>query len=161
MSSWLLTLAITAMMLIMLKQDLQDYKISNLLLLITLVLSLLWRGHLASPLWASSTATGALLFAICLPFWRWRKLGAGDVKLMFVIGFLLGWQGLPAMLVCLLALSMILSVCLKLTKHRLMFHTGALASWLQTINRQGFIPYAVVLIPATLLPWWWLVVAAT
>lgn len=157
MLSWLLPLAITGMLLSMLKQDLQDYKISNRLLLITLVLGLLWRGHLASPLWLSSTATGVLLLAISLPFWLWQKLGAGDVKLMFVIGLLLGWQGLPAMLLCLLALTLLLTACLSAAKRQLLFRSGVLANWLNNINRQGFLPYGVILIPATLFPWWWLV----
>lgn len=81
--------------------DFSRRKVPNLILLFALILQLPWlllcgqSGQLECAVyefdWISSAAGFLLGFAF-LPFWLKRIMGAGDVKFIAVLGFVLGWK---------------------------------------------------------------------
>jgi len=81
--------------------DVRSHRIPNWLTVSGLVFGLVysacvpfWRGH--GFLWALGGA--AIGFAVLFPMWLLRMMGAGDVKLMAMVGSLLGVQALlPAL----------------------------------------------------------------
>ena len=77
-------------------------RIPNWLILIGLFFGLIWHGIAPSGSWAfdrvhpgavgvlGSVAAGALMFAGFLPLWLLRMMGAGDVKLLALVGAIFG-----------------------------------------------------------------------
>lgn len=74
-------------------QDLLSRKVSNRILLVGLSLILIHLVYTVS--WAqffSGLASGLMVFGIGFVFWRFKVLGAGDVKLMSIIALTFSWQ---------------------------------------------------------------------
>lgn len=133
--------------------DVRALKIRNfsvaVLILLFLLHSIMMRFHgLPGDLMA-----GILLFIIGLGLWLARGMGAGDVKLMFVIGLFTGYFALPVFGILLLLTSILLYILITICA-RFEFATGV-GGRLARMKQDGKVPYAVPLtlaaIPSMLL----------
>ncbi|MGI9352425.1 MAG: prepilin peptidase [Rhizobiaceae bacterium] len=94
--------------------DFREFKIRNnsILLLIILYLLLTATNGFANIL--SEISAGLLLGVMGIVFWLLRMMGAGDAKLYFPIGLLVGWNNLGPFVLLLILFSLILYLVLKL-----------------------------------------------
>ncbi|MER9057705.1 prepilin peptidase [Mesorhizobium sp. M0904] len=125
--------------------DFTTQKISNrdvLLLLCLGVGSLQFVSILTGSWWdmGLSALAGLLLFVALFPFWAIRKVGAGDVKLMAVISFLIGGSGLLVFSVLLLVFALATALVVK---NPLMLPEGAFRLYVQHLDRKGVVPFGV------------------
>ncbi|MER8389220.1 prepilin peptidase [Mesorhizobium sp. M1428] len=125
--------------------DFTTQKISNrdVLLLLCLGLgSLQFMSILTGSWWdmGLSALAGLLLFVALLPFWAMRKVGAGDVKLMAVVSFLIGGSGLLAFSVLLLVFALATALVVK---NPLMLPEGAFRLYAEHLDRKGVVPFGV------------------
>src|SRR5258708_698838 len=98
--------------------DFTTQKISNrdVLLLLCLGAGSLQLLSVESGSWWDMGLTalaGLLLFIALFPFWALRKVGAGDVKLMAVVPFLIGGNGLLVFAVLLLVFALATALIVK------------------------------------------------
>src|SRR5690625_850361 len=79
--------------------DLYARRVPNSVLLGTLAVAVAWQGPVLLG-WTAATQLGliegsltlVLALVVMLPFYALGWMGAGDIKLMAVLGFLLGWK---------------------------------------------------------------------
>lgn len=136
-------------------RDFQTLKVSNrsnLLLLLTYVVWLVSRQFEA---FETDLLVGALFSAIALLMWLAKALGAGDVKLYFVLGLLLGIETAVLYVVLLLIVSFVVLLVVKLAKFEFeaqedVSFRGRLARFQQT----GKLPYAVLMVFSAVAPLW-------
>lgn len=115
----------------------------NVLLLLCLGLGSLQLVAVESGSWwdmGLSALGGLLLFLALFPFWIFRKIGAGDVKLMAATPFLIGGNGLVAFTLFLLVFAVAMAV---LVKNPLMLPAGAFRLYVQHMDRNGVVPFGV------------------
>jgi len=78
--------------------DLRARRVPNWLVLTGLVLAVALMGlgpvRALAPDWRDALLGGAIGFAVFLPLYALRWMGAGDVKFFAVAGLLCGWHGL-------------------------------------------------------------------
>ncbi|MER9439133.1 prepilin peptidase [Mesorhizobium sp. M0618] len=125
--------------------DFKTQKISNrdVLLLLCLGAGGLLLLSLQSGSWwdmGLSAFAGLLLFAALFPFWALRKIGAGDVKLMAVMPFLIGGSGLVLFSMLLLVFALI---TVMVVKTPFMLPEGAFRLYIQHMDRKGVVPFGV------------------
>ncbi|RWO88228.1 prepilin peptidase [Mesorhizobium sp.] len=125
--------------------DFTTQKISNrdVLLLLCLGAGGLLLLSLQSGSWwdmGVSALAGLVLFIALLPFWVLRKIGAGDVKLMAVVPFLIGGRDLAMFSVLLLVLALATAV---IVKRPFMLPAGAFRLIVQHLDRKGVVPFGV------------------
>ena len=94
-----------------------------------------------------SALGGLLLFVALFPFWVLRKVGAGDVKLMATIPFLIGGDGLVIFTLFLLVFAVIVVV---LVKNPFMLPAGAFRLYVQHMDRKGVVPFGVPIAAAAI-----------
>ncbi|TPN89352.1 prepilin peptidase [Mesorhizobium sp. CU2] len=94
-----------------------------------------------------STLAGLLLFVVLFPFWALRKLGAGDVKLMAVMPFLIGGSGLALFSILLLVLALATAMVMKFP---FMLPEGAFRVYIQHLDRKGVVPFGVPIAAAAI-----------
>ncbi|TGQ38335.1 prepilin peptidase [Mesorhizobium sp. M00.F.Ca.ET.216.01.1.1] len=126
-------------------RDFTTQKISNqnVLLLVCLGLGSLQLLSVQSGSWwdmGLSALAGLLLFVALFPFWALRKVGAGDVKLMAVVPFLVGGNGLAVFSVLLLVFALATAMVVK---NPLMLPAGAFRLYVQHLDRKGVVPFGV------------------
>ncbi|UCI18860.1 prepilin peptidase [Mesorhizobium sp. B2-1-8] len=83
---------------------------------------------------------GLLLFVALFPFWALGKIGAGDVKLMAVVPFLIGGHDLILFSVLLLVFALGTAVVVKIP---FMLPQGAFRLYVQYLDRKGVVPFGV------------------
>ncbi|WP_192177310.1 prepilin peptidase [Mesorhizobium amorphae] len=125
--------------------DFTTQKISNsnvLLLLCLGVGSLLLLAVQSGSWWdmGLSALAGLLLFVVFFPFWTLRKVGAGDVKLMAVIPFLVGGTGLVVFSLLLMVFAVAMAVVVK---NPFLLPAGAFRVYVQHMDRKGVVPFGV------------------
>ncbi|TPN46743.1 prepilin peptidase [Mesorhizobium sp. B1-1-7] len=125
--------------------DFSTQKIANrdVLLLLCLGAGSLLLLSLRSWSWwdmGLSAMAGLLLFVALFPFWALRKIGAGDVKLMAVVPFLIGGTDLILFSVLLLAFALVTAVVVKTP---FMLPQGAFRLYVQHLDRKGVVPFGV------------------
>lgn len=125
--------------------DFTTQKIANrdVLLLICLGLGSLQLTAVVAGSWwdmGLSALAGFLLFAVLFPFWALRKLGAGDVKLMAVMPFLIGGSGLAVFSILLLVLALATAIVMRFP---FMLPEGAFRVYIQHLDRKGVVPFGV------------------
>ncbi len=81
-----------------------------------------------------------VLFVVLFPFWVLRKVGAGDVKLMAVIPFLIGGTGLVVFSLLLLVFAVAMAVVVK---NPFLLPAGAFRLYVQHLDRKGVVPFGV------------------
>ncbi|CAN7360232.1 prepilin peptidase [Mesorhizobium amorphae] len=116
---------------------------SNVLLLLCLGLGSLLLLAVPSGSWwdmGLSALAGLLLFVVLFPFWVMRKVGAGDVKLMAVMPFLVGGTGLVVFSALLLVFAL---VSVLLVKNPFVLPAGAFRLYVQHMDQKGVIPFGV------------------
>ena len=126
-------------------RDFTTQKISNraVLLLLCLGLGSLQLVSVQSGSWfqmALSALSGLLLLIVLFPFWVLRKVGAGDVKLMTVMPFLIGQDGLVIFTVFLLVFAVLTTL---LVKNPFILPAGAFRLYVQHMDRKGIVPFGV------------------
>ncbi|WP_296740508.1 prepilin peptidase [Mesorhizobium sp.] len=94
-----------------------------------------------------SALGGVLLFVALFPFWVLRKVGAGDVKLMAAIPFLIGGDGLVVFTVFLLVFAV---AVVALIKNPFMLPAGAFRLYVQHMDRKGVVPFGVPIAAAAI-----------
>lgn len=122
--------------------DFTRFKITN-----ATILSLLAIGCAAKFVIGSSTIlpdliTAGLLFALTFVFWLARALGAGDVKLLTVSGFIIGSGNILEFAVYILAFSFLLLVAAAFSGF-LLFLPTVVNQQLVAIIQKGKVPYGV------------------
>ncbi|RVD15710.1 prepilin peptidase [Mesorhizobium sp. M4B.F.Ca.ET.017.02.2.1] len=125
--------------------DFTTQKISNrdVLLLLCLGLGALQLVSVRAGSWwdmGLGAFGGVLLFVALFPFWALRKVGAGDVKLMAVMPFLIGGDGLVVFIVLLLFFAIATAV---LVKNPFMLPSGAFRLYVEHMDRKGVVPFGV------------------
>ena len=125
--------------------DFTTQKISNrdVLLLLCLGAGGLLLLSLQSGSWwdmGLSARAGLLLFVALFPFWALRKVGAGDVKLMAVMPFLIGGSGLVLLSMLLLVFALITVVVMKTP---FLLPEGAFRLYIKHMDRKGVVPFGV------------------
>jgi prepilin peptidase CpaA len=132
--------------------DFTTQRISNrdVLLLLCLGLGALQLFAVQAGSWwdmGLSALGGLLLFVALFPFWVLRKVGAGDVKLMATIPFLIGGDGLVIFTLFLLVFAVIVVV---LVKNPFMLPAGAFRLYVQHMDRKGVVPFGVPIAAAAI-----------
>lgn len=143
--------------------DFRIRRVSNRTLLAALVLQGIWLMYLGvghgyevfmlpvATGWGQAVAGFILCLVLFYPLWRFRALGAGDVKFIAVLGFLLGPAGLfPVLLLGTVAcgfhaLGMVL----------LMGWTQARNVWRASSATRRGVPYAAYLALAAIVWMFW------
>ena len=133
--------------------DIRALKIRNFSVAVLLLLYLIHTIIMRFNGLPGDLMAGVLLFCIGLVMWLARGMGAGDVKLMFVIGLFTGYFALPVFGILLVLVSVIMYlviwICAKADAKSGV--TGRLAK----MKHEGKVPYAVPLaiaaLPAMLL----------
>ncbi|ESY09818.1 A24 family peptidase [Mesorhizobium sp. M0615] len=125
--------------------DFTTQKISNrdvVLLLCIGLGSLQFLSILLGSWWdmGLSALAGLVLFLALFPFWALRKVGAGDVKLMAVIPFVIG--GTDLVVFSLLLLVFALGTAL-IVKNPFMLPAGAFRLYAEHLDRKGVVPFGV------------------
>ncbi|MER9139826.1 prepilin peptidase [Mesorhizobium sp. M0830] len=87
-----------------------------------------------------SATAGLLLFVALFPFWALRKIGAGDVKLIAVVPFLIGGSDLVVFSVLLLVFALATAA---IVKNPFMLPAGAFRLIVQHLDRKGVVPFGV------------------
>ena len=109
-----------------------------------LVLRALWRlDQLQSNVWWNvymSLGIALVLFALLLPFWLMRKVGAGDVKLMAAAPLVAGAENMLPFTLLLLVFT---AIAAFIVKNPLLLPAPAFRQYLQHFERKGVIPYGV------------------
>lgn len=127
-------------------RDFLSFRISNrdvLILTVMVAALVLLRGaqgtmaDLVPDLFA-----GALLFVLGFVMWLLGAMGAGDVKLYFPLGVLVGWALLPIYVVFLLLASILMLVAVWVGR-RFPKENAGLRARLTEIARAKKVPYAV------------------
>lgn len=125
--------------------DFKTQKISNrdVLLLLCLGAGGLLLLSLQSGSWwdmGLSAGAGLLLFVVFLPFWVLRKIGAGDVKLIAVVPFLISGGALAVFSVLLLVFALATAA---IVKNPFLLPAGAFRLIVQHLDRKGVVPFGV------------------
>ncbi|AZV17756.1 prepilin peptidase [Mesorhizobium sp. M7A.F.Ce.TU.012.03.2.1] len=125
--------------------DFTTQKISNrdVLLLLCLGAGGLLLLSLQSGSWwdmGLSAGAGLLLFVAFLPFWVLRKIGAGDVKLLAVVPFLISGGALAVFSVLLLVFALATAA---IVKNPFLLPAGAFRLIVQHLDRKGVVPFGV------------------
>lgn len=135
-------------------RDFLTYRISNrevliFLALVILLLLLRWMQGLGADIPADLLA-GTLLFALGFVMWLAGAMGAGDVKLYFPLGVLVGWALLPVYVVFLL-LASVLMLGAVWWGRRFPREQGRVRARLTEIALAGKVPYGVPMALAAIL----------
>lgn len=135
-------------------RDFLTYRIRNqdVLILLGLVILLIlaqWaQGETAQIL--PDLLAGALMFVLGFTMWLAGAMGAGDVKLYFPLGMLVGWALLPIYVVFLLLASVLMLLAVWLGRRFPRDH-GKVYARLTEIARAGKVPYGVPMALAAML----------
>lgn len=157
---------LTAILLLAMREDIRSHRIPNMLILVGSLLGLLLNGFLPDGLGLLEALKGlALGMAVLLPIYLLRAMGAGDVKLMGVVGAFLGPEdligavlatfiagGLMALAVALWAkqlANLLLNIKLMLFGSLLEMGAGKLPVVDQAAVSVGKLPYAVAIAAGT------------
>lgn len=97
---------------------------------------------------------GLLLFVLGVVFWLLRMMGAGDAKLFFPLGILIGWNGVLVFALGLLPFSLVLLGFVKLARKGLLGQ-GFVARRLAEIATSGGVPYGVPMAAAGAVAIFW------
>lgn len=87
-----------------------------------------------------SLLLGLALFAVLFPFWMWKKLGAGDVKLIAVVPLVIGIQDMLLFSIILLVATLII---VMLIRNPLLLPAPLFQKYLQVYERKGVVPFGV------------------
>ncbi|ESY75779.1 peptidase [Mesorhizobium sp. LNHC252B00] len=125
--------------------DFTTQKISNrdVLLLLCLGAGGMLLLSLQSGSWwdtGLSAMAGLLLFVALFPFWALRKIGAGDVKLMAVVPFLIGGSDLIVFSALLLVFALATALIVKTP---FMLPQSAFRLYVQHLDHKGVVPFGV------------------
>ncbi|MBM2709792.1 prepilin peptidase [Mesorhizobium caraganae] len=125
--------------------DFVTQKISNrdvLLLLCLGIGSMQFMSIQAGSWWdmGLSVIVGFVLFVVLLPFWVLRKVGAGDVKLIAVVPFLVGGTGLVVFSLLLMVFAVAMAV---VAVNPFLLPAGAFRVYVQHMDRKGVVPFGV------------------
>ena len=149
----LIELACVALLLRIAVRDFKTLTVSNADNLALLGLYLLWAAIGGFQDFWTDLLIGGLLFGVALIMWLLRTLGAGDVKLYFTLGMLIGIKASALFVVILLVLSFFFAAILRWARFPDADQTTHPTKWrLREIQITGRLPYAVVMVLAAALP---------
>ena len=121
----------------------------NLVVLIVIYVATLFIHSIASL--PGDLVAGVVLFGIGFISWKLRVMGGGDVKLFFVLGLYLGFDGLGPFAVLLMVVSVLVYSVIRLVGRLAAPDTnGKFLGRIKAMGDDHKVPYAVVLIAAAL-----------
>ena len=121
----------------------------NLVVLIVIYVATLFIHSIASL--PGDLVAGVVLFGIGFISWKLRVMGGGDVKLFFVLGLYLGFDGLGPFAVLLMVVSVLVYAVIRLVGRFAAPDTnGKFLGRIKAMADDHKVPYAVVLIAAAL-----------
>ena len=130
-------------------EDFTLLKIGNNAVLVLLTIGFAAKIGAGFPTFWSDLATAGLLFGLTFPFWLGRLLGAGDVKLLTVTGFIVGFDGAFELSVLMLGFSLLLIFAISYGRY-LLFLPTTFNRRLGEILVDGKVPYGVPIAFATI-----------
>lgn len=154
--TWLILF--TAFCLLIAKNDFINRKVNNRLLLVALAAQLIWLllnqfgvsvmvfAHIG---WSQALTGFVMGLLVFFPLWMLKLLGAGDVKLIATLGFLLGFAGLWQVVLAATVLTGLHAVITILAKGWLTARTGW---WQESKETRRGVPYGAYL-ALTALAW--------
>nr|WP_255572006.1 prepilin peptidase [Celeribacter sp. PS-C1] len=124
--------------------DFRHLIIENWAIVALLGLYVLWSGLSGFPSVATDVFMAVLFFLLALVMWIFRAMGAGDVKLYFVLGLLMGMEWAIVFIVMLLVFSVLFWIGLKLST-RYKDTSNYIISRFRFFKAEGVLPYGVVM----------------
>lgn len=106
-------------------------------------------GFLTLP---SDLFLGGLFFAMSFVMWLLRAVGAGDVKLYFALGLLIGLEGALLYVIALLVISIGMLAAIRFGSGRAEPQSGTIMGRLAMFRKEGKLPYAVPMCLAACVP---------
>ncbi|MCA0043916.1 prepilin peptidase [Celeribacter litoreus] len=107
-------------------------------------LYVIWAGLAGFPSVWTDVFMAALFFLLAFVMWIFRAMGAGDVKLYFVLGLLMGMEWAVVFIALLLVCSVLFWVGLRLSA-RYENKSNYVISRFRFFREEGVLPYGVVL----------------
>lgn len=138
----LLLLAAAGMFVRVAWTDFNTLLIANRDVAIILGLGLLYSGLYHYSELPQRMAISAFLFAVPFVFWIFRTVGAGDVKLMGSVGFVVGFENAFLFVIGVLLVSLIMLMILRISSN-LTFLPSAVLKRFATFLDKGHVPYGV------------------
>ncbi|MFY0692785.1 MAG: prepilin peptidase [Paracoccaceae bacterium] len=130
--------------------DFWHLKIRNKAVLALLVTYIVWAALNGFSSFKVDLAIAALLALPALLMWLFRLLGAGDVKLYFVLGLMLGFSHVGIFVILLLLVTILFQMALWIAARG--GEGGAIKQRMRFFKTGGKAPYGVVICLAALLP---------
>ena len=96
----------------------------------------------------ASVILAAVLFAVTFVFWLFRKIGAGDVKLLAVVGLLVGFQASIVFAIFLLACTVLTYIVMK---QPLLLPERMFREYVASLARYDRVPFGVPISTAAIL----------
>lgn len=113
-------IALSALLLLAAWHDLRHYRIPNWLVVTGSVVAILLHGLLSAGAGWQATLLGLMAgFAIFLPFYLLRVMGAGDVKLMAMVGAFVGPGAIVSVTLYVLVAGGVLAIGMTLLRGRM------------------------------------------
>lgn len=135
------------------RRDFQTLKVSNQSNLLLLALYIIWLASRQFVEVQTDLLVALLFFCVALVMWLAKAMGAGDVKLYFVLGLFIGIEGSAAYVVILLLVSLVAFLFLKFWKIPAPTSDGETwTSRMREFQKSGRLPYAVIMVIAAFVP---------
>lgn len=144
-----LLLIVTALLLYIAWQDFLTLKIRNPHVIALGALALAYAAASGLDALPSALLAGAVLFVMAFVFWLLGLVGAGDAKLYFPVGVLIGLEGFVPYLLILLASSLLFVLLFRLGNVAL-GGRGLVGARLQEISERRSVPYSMPMVVATI-----------
>lgn len=134
-------------------RDFRTLKVSNHSNLLLLAVYCVWLASRGFEAVETDLLVAVLFFGVALVMWLVKMMGAGDVKLYFVLALFIGIDGAAPYVLILLAISLVAFLFLKFwgggesTERQ-----GAWVARVTEFKKSGKLPYAVIMVASALGP---------
>lgn len=129
--------------------DFMRWKVTNRAVLALLGSAVLAQVNAGFDALLPDLLIAALLFGLTFPFWLARHMGAGDVKLLTVTGFVVGMDEAFPLAALMLAISIVMLVAMSYGRY-LFILPAAFNRRFTEILQHGKVPYGVPISLATI-----------
>ncbi|CUJ18488.1 Flp pilus assembly protein, protease CpaA [Cognatishimia activa] len=134
-------------------RDFRTLKVSNQSNLILLALYCVWLASRGFEAVETDLLVAVLFFGVALVMWLAKMMGAGDVKLYFVLALFIGVDGAAPYVLILLLISLLAFLVLRFWNGGA--PTDGQSPWaarMTEFKKSGKLPYAVIMVASALGP---------